>query len=232
MSALQQLYRLQQIDLEIRAKKQRLGEVLRAQKETEALRAARARLETAESTLADWQKQRNELNRELEGLNSKAKQAETRLYSGQVKNTKEMSDLEQALAGLGRQREKLEEEVLEAMIMIEEGEGERETAVTTYEQVKAAWESDQNNFKQEQNQLALALNDLMGQSKMLRGRINDDLLAQYDQLSRQKNGEAVALLKLNRCQGCQVTVSANIAKLVQQGQPAICGSCNRILLTI
>jgi uncharacterized protein len=232
MSSLQQLYRLQQVDLEIRAKKQRLGEVLRAQKETEELIAARTRLETAESTLSTWQKQRNELNRELDSLNSKAKQTENRLYSGQVKNTKEMADLEQALAALGRRREGLEEEVLEAMIMIEEAEGERETAVTAYEQVKADWETDQSDLKQKQNQLALALNDLMTQSKTLRGRTNDDLLAQYDHLSQQKNGEAVALLKLNRCQGCQVTVSANVAKQVQQGQRVICGSCGRILLAI
>jgi uncharacterized protein len=230
MSSLQQLYRLQQVDLEIRAKKQRLGEVLRAQKETEELIAARTRLETAESTLSTWQKQRNELNRELESLNSKAKQTETRLYSGLVKNPKEMADLEQALAGLGRRREALEEEVLEAMIMIEEAEGERETAAAAYDRIKNEWETSQQNLKQEQNQLALALNELMEQSKTLRGRINADLLSQYDRLSQQKNGEALALLKLNRCQGCQLTVSANVAKQVQQGQLVHCGSCGRILL--
>jgi uncharacterized protein len=230
MSSLQQLYRLQQVDLEIRAKKQRLGEVLRAQKETEELIAARARLETAESTLATWQKQRNELNRELESLNSKAKQTETRLYSGLVKNPKEMADLEQALAGLGRRREGLEEEVLEAMIMIEEAEGERETAAAAHDRIKNEWETSQQNLRQEQNQLALALNELMEQSKTLRGRINADLLTEYDRLSQQKNGEALALLKLNRCQGCQLTVSANVAKQVQQGQLVHCGSCGRILL--
>jgi uncharacterized protein len=231
VSSLQQLYRLQQVDLEIRAKKQRLGEVLRAQKETEALRTVRARLETADSTLSTWQKQRNELNGELESLNSKAKQTENRLYSGSVKNPKEMADLEQSLAALGRRRAALEEEMLEAMIMVEEAEAERETAVATYEQIKADWETDQRDFKQEQNQLALALNDLMSQSKTLRGRISDDLLAQYDQLSQQKNGEALALLKLNRCQGCQLTVSAHVAKQVQQGKLVNCGSCGRILLT-
>jgi uncharacterized protein len=232
MSSLQQLYRLQQVDLEIRAKKQRLGEVLRAQKETEELIAARTRLETAESALATWQKQRNELNRELESLNSKAKQTENRLYSGLVKNPKEMADLEQSLAALSRRREALEEEVLEAMIMIEDAEGERETAAATHDRIKSEWETNQQNLKQEQNQLALALNELMEQSKTLRGRINADLLSQYDRLSQQKNGEALALLKLNRCQGCQLTVSTNIAKQVQQGQLVNCGSCGRILLTI
>jgi len=232
MSSLQQLYRLQQIDLEIRAKKQRLGEVVRAQKETAELIAARTRLETAESTLAEWQKQRNELNRELESLDSKAKQTENRLYSGNVKNTKEMADLQQALAALGRRREALEEEMLEAMIMVEEAEAERETAVATYNRIKSEWETSQQDLSAEQNELALALGKLMEQSQTLRGRLSADLLSEYDHLSQRNNGQAMALLKLNRCQGCQLTVSANVAKSVQQGQLVNCGSCGRILLAI
>jgi uncharacterized protein len=232
MSSLQQLYRLQQIDLEIRAKKQRLGDVVRAQKETAELIAARTRLETAESTLSEWQKQRNELNRELESLNSKAKQTENRLYSGNVKNPKEMADLQQSLAALGRRREALEEEMLEAMIMVEEAEGERETAVAAYNRIKSEWEISQQDLSAEQNQLALALGKLMEQSAALRGRLSADLLSKYDHLSQRNNGEALALLKLNRCQGCQLTVSANVSKLVQQGQLVNCGSCGRILLAL
>lgn len=232
MSSLQQLYRLQQIDLEIRAKKQRLGEVVRAQKETAELIAARTRLETAESTLSEWQKQRNELNQELESLNSKAKQTENRLYSGNVKNPKEMADLQQSLAAMGRRRQALEEEMLEAMIMVEEAEGERETAVANHNRIKSEWETSQQDLSAEQNQLALALGKLMEQSAAVRGRLSGDLLSEYDHLSQRNNGEAMALLKLNRCQGCQLTVSANIAKLVQQGQLVNCGSCGRILLAI
>ena len=230
--SLQQLYRLQEVDLEIAAKKKRLGEVLRAQKETEALLAARARLETAESTVAEWQKQRNELTRELQATNNKAKQAETRLYSGNVKNTKEMADLQQAIAALGRRREGIEEELLEAMIMLEEGEEELKTAVFHHTQTKAEWEAGQSDLKQEQNQLALALSDLMAQSKTLRSRLSADLLSEYDYLSQRNQGVAIALLKLNRCQGCQVTASAQLVKQVQQGKVVNCSSCGRLLLAV
>ncbi len=229
--SLQQLYRLQQVDLEIRAKKQRLGEVVRAQKETAELIAARTRLETAESALAEWQKQRNEFNRELESLNRKAKQTEDRLYSGSVKNPKEMADLQQAVAALGRQREALEEEMLEAMIMVEETEAERETAVAAYKRIKSEWEADQSGFREEQTQLALALGQLMEQSATLRARLSTELLSKYDHLSQRNNGEAMALLKLNRCHGCQLTVSANLVKQVQQGKLVNCGSCGRMLVS-
>ena len=102
MSQIQQLYRLQQMDTEIRQKKQRLTEVLRAQKETEALLAAREREKTAVFALKKWQGSHSNLNLELGSLNSKAKSAENRLYSGNVKNPKELTDLQDQIAAMGR----------------------------------------------------------------------------------------------------------------------------------
>ena len=128
MSQVQQLYQLQQIDTEIRQKKQRLGDVLRAQKETEALLAARKRMETAVSALQSWQTQRQDLDLELQTLKNKAKSAEQRLYSGNVKNPKELADLQSSIDSMGRQRAALEDEVLEAMIMIEDAETEKAAA--------------------------------------------------------------------------------------------------------
>ena len=51
MSQARVLYDLQQIDTEIRTKKQRLGEVLRLQKEPPALVAAREAAQAAEDEL-------------------------------------------------------------------------------------------------------------------------------------------------------------------------------------
>ena len=68
MSEVQQLYHLQEIDTEIRQKTQRVGEVLKAQKETEELQAARKRAVDATEELERWQTQQRALNLELDGL--------------------------------------------------------------------------------------------------------------------------------------------------------------------
>ena len=94
MSQARQLLQLQEIDTEIRDKKKRLGEVLQLQTETEELLAARKRVETAVSELTQWQTKRKDLNLELDGLNSRIKRSNDRLYSGKVTNPKELSDLQ------------------------------------------------------------------------------------------------------------------------------------------
>jgi predicted nucleic acid-binding Zn-ribbon protein len=122
MSQTQQLLQLQEIDTSIRQKKTRLAEVLHAQKESAELLAARQSADSAAAELQNWQSQRRDLNLELDSLNTKAKRSEQRLYSGNVKNPKELSDLQNEIASLSRRRSTLEDEILEAMIMIEEAE--------------------------------------------------------------------------------------------------------------
>lgn len=229
MSQIQLLYQLQQTDNELREKKKRLAEVLQAQKETEELKQARARAETAVSTLTEWQTTHRNLSQEVESVNHKAKSAETRLYSGNVTNPKELSDLQNQIAAFGRRRAALEDDILEAMIMIEEAEAEDETATESYATVKAAWTKSQSGYKEEQNTVALRLHHLMGLRKQQAGKIEPRLLQEYDHIGKRSNGVAVARLKLNSCQGCRITVSANKVKEAQEGKKTYCGGCGRIL---
>ncbi len=229
MSQIQLLYQLQQIDSEFQEKRQRLADVLRAQKETEELIAARARLETAVTNLRSWQTQHKDLTLELEGVNTKAKRSEQRLYSGDVKNPKELSDLQNEIAALGRRRTTLEDEILEAMIMLEEAESERASTESALAEVTAKWEKSQASLKKEQNELALRLNALNEQRKQYPSRIDQARLAEYEQLRQKKGGMAVAGLQQNMCLGCHLTVSAFKVKEAQEGRLVYCGGCGRLL---
>ncbi len=232
MSQIQLLYQLQQIDSEFQDKRQRLAEVLRAQKETAELLQARERMETAVSTLRQWQTQRQDLSLELDGVNSKAKRSEQRLYSGNVKNPKELSDLQNEIAALGRRRSALEDEILEAMIMLEEAEAEHAAAEKALADMTAQWEKSQASLKKEQNELALRLNALNEQRKQYLPRIDSGRLAEYEQLRQKKGGLAVAGLRQNVCLGCRLTVSANKMKEAQEGRLVYCGGCGRILCPV
>lgn len=230
MSQIQQLYRLQQMDTEIRQKKQRLTEVLRAQKETEALLAAREREKTAVSALKKWQGSHSNLNLELGSLNSKAKSAENRLYSGNVKNPKELTDLQDQIAAMGRQRDVLEEQMLETMIMLEDADTEAKAAAAARAKEEATWQQAQAAYKDEQNQLALRLHQLIEARPGRVAHIEPKLLHDYERIGQRHGGEAVAVLKINMCQGCRITVSANVIKDVGEGKVTHCGGCGRILV--
>lgn len=229
MAQVQQLYRLQQLDNEIRSKKQRLSEVIQAQRETAELLAARERAATAAAELRQWQAQQSELNLELGGVNSKAKRSEQRLYSGNVKNPKELTDLQHELEALGRRRGVLEDELLEAMIMIEDAQEEKETADAALGAIESAWQETQAALQAEQNELALQLHELLETRKKLAARIEAPTLAEYEALAQRKGGVAVAGLVNNACLGCHVTVSAMKAKQAERGELVFCGGCGRIL---
>ncbi|MBP8949460.1 MAG: hypothetical protein KBG73_11505, partial [Candidatus Promineofilum sp.] len=94
MSQARVLYDLQQTDTEIRTKKQRLGEVLRLQKDPLALLAAREAAKAAADELHRWRARHQDLTLEIAGVADKAKRSEERLYSGVVKNPKELNDLQ------------------------------------------------------------------------------------------------------------------------------------------
>ena len=68
---------------------------------------------SAASSLAEWQKSHRETRAQLEAARQKAQRIEERLYSGNVKNPKELGDLQLSLEAQGRLRASLEDEVLE-----------------------------------------------------------------------------------------------------------------------
>jgi predicted nucleic acid-binding Zn-ribbon protein len=212
MSQAQVLYDLQQIDSEIRAKKQRLGEVLRLQKEPEALLSARQRAGAVDADLNNWRARHKDMALEIAGLNDKARRSEQRLYSGAVKNPKELKDLEHEVAALGRRRAALEDEALKVMITIDERQAEKRTADADVEKLAAAFSAASASLRQEQQLLAVQLNKLLEKRQRQVALAQPALLKMYDELSRQKHGLAVAGLKGNKCLGCQLTLSANVIK--------------------
>lgn len=230
MTQIDQLYRLQQIDTELRQAKQRLNEVLAAQKETTALQTARGSAESSAADLELWQRQQRERDLALQEVKGKQKQTETQLYSGNVKNPKTLSDLQLNLAALGRHRAALEDELLEAMIMVDDCAVIHEAAAAEWQQIEEAWSRDQTRLQQEQLQLVHQIQRLQQTRQTRIAVIDGGLLAEYEQLRhKQRNGIAVAALQQNLCLGCRVTVSGNKVREAAEGQLVFCGSCGRIL---
>ncbi|MBP8003296.1 MAG: hypothetical protein KA314_08765 [Chloroflexi bacterium] len=229
MAQIRLLYRLQEMDNDIRVKKQRLGEVLRLQKEDETVKKARAEAAAAASQREHWQKQRRKLETEIADLENKTKQASDRLYSGVVKNPKELADLQHQIEAMSRHHATLEDTLLETMLEVEEAEKEYAAAAATQQQVETTWEKNNTGLRHEQEQLALHLHDLLGRRQEMSKLIKPGDLTLYDQLAKKQGGVAVAQVQYNMCGVCRVTVSAQKIKSAQEGELVYCGSCGRIL---
>lgn len=232
MSQARVLYDLQQIDSEIRTRKQRLGEVLRLQKEPPALLAAREAAAAAEAELHRWRARHQELTLEIGSLNDKAKRSEERLYSGAVKNPKELNDLQHEVEALGRRRAALEDESLRMMMTVDERQTASQTAAADVERLAGTFNTAVASLKGEQQTLAVHLNKLLEKRQRQLALAQPASLRLYDQLSQEKRGLAVAGLRGNKCQGCQVTISANTIRAAGEGSLVLCDSCGRILCPI
>ncbi len=229
MTQVHQLYKLQETDTEIREKTRRLRDVLTGQQPSAKLLAARERTDTAVTNLQEWHTAHKTLRLEMESLRSEAKNAETRLYSGKVTNPKELADLQHKIESLGRRIEKAEEQVLEAMIMLEDAETENTAAVESLAEIEAAWEAKVARLKIEQNELALSIHKLNGVRQEQAKTIDPRDLKEYAALMKKKNGMAIARVRADTCLGCRLTISANKIKEAREGKKIYCGSCGRIL---
>lgn len=229
MSQVDLLYRLQLIDDETNQKKQRLGEVLRLQQGNKALKEARELAKTAAADLQQYRSQQQDLNLELKSLSDKTKRSEDRLYSGQVKNPKELSDLQSEIDSLNRRRAALEDEVLEAMIMVEDAQEESDEAASNLADLESEWAETQAKLQVEQDELVQRIKALNQARKEHTQSISPQFLSAYDSTLKKGGGTAVVKLSNNRCRGCLVIVPSNLVKAAYEGKLVHCDNCGRIL---
>lgn len=229
MSQVDLLYRLQQIDDDIRSSKQRLKKVIQLQTEGDSLANAKQKAEMATSELRQWESRRNELNLEVRSVADKAERSESRLYSGTVTNPKELADLQHEIDSLVRRRSRLEDELLEAMIMAEESQEANAQASELFNEIKLKWEQDQSDLISEQTELISHIQELTTQRKHHVENISAASLAAYENAIRRAGLTAVVSMTNGRCRGCQVLVPKSLVKAADEGKLVNCDSCGRIL---
>jgi predicted nucleic acid-binding Zn-ribbon protein len=229
MSQITLLETLQTIDSEIQEKKARLTEVLALLQESAELQAARAADAQAATALRQAQGQQHNLELELQGLIEKRTRSRERLYSGTVKNSRELLDLQQEVESLARRQVVLEDNVLAAMLAAEEAQEQKEVSAGHLVQVTAAHERQHELLSAERQQLVARLTALLAQRKQHTPRLEARLLTEYEEIRRKRRGLAVvALDQFNICGGCRMTVSGAVVKAAQEGEYVLCGNCGRI----
>jgi predicted nucleic acid-binding Zn-ribbon protein len=158
--------------------------------------------------------------------------SKTRLYSGLVTNPKELEDLQKEIESLGRRLAILEDELLEAMIAVEEAESNQVTVVETLNRVEAEWKETSSRCKEEQSKLLEHIGEQAAERKQITPLIHPRTMIAFEDAKRRSGEVAVVALKNGRCRGCLVGVSVHQRKSADEGQMVICDSCGRILCPV
>ena len=226
------LLHLQDLELALVRGQKRLQEISAALGNDAQVSAAQAELTTAETTLSPLRARARNLELEIQCNTQKAKASEDQLYSGKVKNTKEMRDMEAEIAALKRRNAELEETLLETMLSVEEAEATHGAAEANLSRVRATRASDQQALIDEQSALTAQVASLRELRKTAMAAIPAEPLARYAALRQPKNYQPVAVLQDESCGVCGVEQTMAIVRQVQLGQSlANCLSCGRILVS-
>lgn len=230
MSAALQLYRLQQIDSRLSQVTNRLTAIHTLLEKNADLLAARQRLETAQKEQYEAEKALKAAEVESASQRVKLEQAESSLYSGNIKSPKELQDLQNDIASLKRRLGVLEDSQLDAMMATEAATTKLETAQKELEFIQGKVISENATLQTEQTSLKKESDNLNTQRQAVLPGISAETLNMYDALRQKRSGLAVSLVSENCCDTCGASLTPGFAQSVRtSAQLVYCPMCGRIL---
>ena len=230
MSKGRQLYELQEVDLEIEAKREALSNVQSRLGQSHALDEARANLATQKNCVDELNASQRAGEWEVEDLRTKVAGIEQKLYGGTVKNPKELASLQEQAEHLKKRRREEEDKVLDIMTEMDAAQANLAMISQKVKSLKKSWKEEQAELSREQDRLSTNLANLEQKRKDLGSRIDEASLRLYEELRTKKQGRAVAKVEQGMCQGCRIVLPVRELQRARASQELVqCGNCERIL---
>lgn len=230
MSAALGLFRLQQIDTQLDQTRARLEAIRAALENDLELRAAAQRLAAAEEARREAERAQRQAEAEVQAVRVKIEQAESSLYSGTIRNPKELQDLQLDAASLKKRLAALEDRLLEAMLANEAAASALNEARDAQTRAESRLGDEARRLTAERDSLTRALERLDAERKAASSPLEAGLLEQYETLRRERRGLAVVAIADGACAACGTTLTpAQQQTARSSAQIARCPTCGRIL---
>ncbi len=228
MSVAKQLYQLQEVELEIESNEQALAQLASQLGESQAVVRTRAELKLKQQHLEELGRQQHSAEWETDDLVNKLTSAEEKLYSGRIKDPKELTNLQHEVDGLKVRRNYLEDKALEIMGQVELSTASVATLSNELKTLEAEWHSQQQQLSTNMEQLKTTLSDLKHKRQLLSAKIDPQTVEFYQDVKKQK-GQAVARVEQGICRGCRILLPTTELQRARNDSLVQCSSCGRIL---
>jgi predicted nucleic acid-binding Zn-ribbon protein len=224
------LYVLQETDTSLFAHRVRLNETQQALKEPEALILARKNGDTLAGFQAKFSISVKDSELAIGTLQEKLNQSTERLYSGKVKNPKELGDIENEVNSLSNRKETMELELMELMEKQESNSNALATNQVQLAEMEAVWVRKSQGLRIQQGEIALKMKALLVKRKEQAAKIDPLILTQYQKLLQSKSGLGLVKIKGSTCSGCKISMDGGTVRQVNNGVLSKCPSCGRYLI--
>ncbi|MBA7666376.1 hypothetical protein ES703_74456 [subsurface metagenome] len=228
MSVVSQLNQLQEVDLELKSNEQALNQITRQIGESKAVVETQNKLASERQHLEELTHQQHSVEWEIDDITSKLTTVEEKLYSGRVRNPKELTDLQHEADGLKDRRAKLEDKALEIMEQVELATKGVATLDSELKRLENEWQSQQQKLSADLERLKVIISDLKDKRQLLAAEIDPQVFEIYQELKKQR-GTAVAKVEQGLCCGCRILLPVTEFQQVRTGSLVRCSSCGRIL---
>ena len=231
MTTAADLHALQEIDLALDRGSARLAEIDETRGETEELLEARGVMEEQKQIVDSLRSRQAELETDVEDARGKASGVEKKLYSGSVRNPKELEDLQADATSLLGQTRKREDALLAVLVEVEEAEAQLKEAQAAHSQVESRWREQQQALEAERAGLEPEVAQLQEARANQTNGMDRAAMGLYQTLRERRAGQALAKVERGMCQGCRITLPISVMQKARSGQGLVqCVSCERILL--
>ena len=227
------LFHLQQIDLQVIHHHKRLKEIATALEDNQIVIQAQQTVDTIQDKLSPLKLQVRDLELETQSTVQKHKASEDRLYSGNVKNPKELQDLQQKIASLKKREGELEDDLLELMIAVEETQAEFDDSLANRATITQEWEHQRSDLLNEEKDIQTSLETLKAQRNTATQEVSPENLKTYDTMKTKKSNQPISALENRSCSVCGIEQTLIVQREVRREQTLVtCVNCGRILVNV
>ena len=226
---LEKLLRLQEVALAIDKLNRELTSIPnRIQDLDQSLARHRAEVAKAKDDLAGHQKDRRKLEGDVQSVEAKISKYQTQLM--EVKTNKEYTAMLHEIDRAKADRDAVDTNILQAMEAADTLEASiklKESALAAeMKQVTAAEEV----LRTEQKDLESKRAGLDAERRGIEAQIAPEMVAEFNRISRSREGLAVVRVAKGLCQGCSVRIQPRVIQQIRRNEGILrCESCKRFL---
>jgi len=224
------LYQLQKVDSQINLLDIRLKEIADLLRNDSEIQAATQALFEVSSSLSAANSVLQGIEQKIRTKRNKLEQSESSLYAGNIKNPKELQDLQKEVASLKSVISEYENELMEQMILIEQLEKEKRIHDDQLNSANKKLELRQKDLVEESKRIETQRSKLLTEREISLSQVPELLILTYDDLRKKKSGVAVARVEDQTCSICGTSLTPAECQAAKSSTKIFtCSSCGRVL---
>lgn len=227
---LKALCELQEIDLELAKAEKAKASLDDGSDKKRQVEVLRQEAQRADKVFHETSAELHDKELTLEGVETKQKTFRDKLYGGSVTNPKELESMGKEIEMLGRQKDKLEEGILELLDIVEEHKSTLAAAQAALKQQEEELAAYLEKLKQDEASLTARIQELSTRRVKALAAVDPALLKRYESMRDRAGGVVVSRVEGESCVACHTQIMTFTMRELQADKAVeTCENCGRLL---